>query len=81
MKDWRTYLNFSMTRQIMTGFIVTPRTTGQRRICEGLAFVLILLTPWWLWQQQETSSLDPSAIAPLSKSNSLVNPFNHSQSP
>jgi hypothetical protein len=42
----------------MTGFIVTPRITGQRRICEGLAFVLILLTPWWLWQQQETSSLE-----------------------
>lgn len=81
MKDWRTYLNFSMRRQIMTGFIVTLRVTGQRRICEGLAFVLILLTPWWLWQHQETSSLDLSAIAPLSESNSLVNPFNHSQSP
>ncbi|MCI0426468.1 MAG: cytochrome-c peroxidase [Nitrospiraceae bacterium] len=61
MKDWRTDLNFSMSRQIMTGFIVSPRITGQRRVFGGLALVLILLAPWWLWQQQDTSSLDPIA--------------------
>jgi len=66
MKDWRTYLNFSMSRQIMTGFIVSPRITGQCRVFAGLVLVLILLAPWWLWQQQDTSSLDPIAHgAPL----------------
>ena len=66
MKDWRTYLNYSVSRQVMTGFIVNPRVTDQRRVLGGLGLVLILLAPWWLWQQQDASSLGPIAHgAPL----------------
>jgi hypothetical protein len=48
-----------MSRQIVIGFIVVSRVIGQHRVFEGLAFLLILLTPWWLWQSQDASSLKP----------------------
>lgn len=52
-----------MSRQIVIGFIVVPRVIGQHRVFEGLAFLLILLTPWWLWQSQDASSLKPLKAA------------------
>jgi len=75
------YLNYSVSRQVMTGFIVCQRVTGLCRLFGGLVVALILLAHWWLWQQQAVFSLDPIALAPLSESNSSANPFNHSQSP
>jgi hypothetical protein len=42
-KDWRIYLNFSMNRQIVTGFIVNLPVIGEYQVFEDLAFLLTLL--------------------------------------
>lgn len=62
-EDRRISLSFIMNRRLRTGFIVSLRVTSQCRIFKPRAFVLILLTLWWLWQQQNVSSLDSIAHA------------------
>ena len=42
-KDWRIYLNLSMSRQVVTGCIVNPRVIGQHQVFKSRTFLLILL--------------------------------------
>jgi len=63
MNDWGISLSFIMNRRLMTGLIVSRRVTSLCRVFRTCACVLILLTLWWLWQQQDVSSLDSIAHA------------------
>ena len=42
-KDWRIYLNLSMSRQVVIGCIVNPRVIGRHQVFKSLTFLLIPL--------------------------------------